>query len=178
MKLQQCHFYPQSVDITGTITYLNDSWISQNFILESTLKSNLLNVTIVDVFVWNYRLCEKWLFSLCNELKYPALNYLTEKDIHGPVDSQFVKEKFEKYGRKPGTYLVRQHNIYHFNYYLHYISDIGGNNDEIVLFIIKSKETGTFSIENVSNKGKWISLISFRYWKFYLEGVTAQSFYS
>ena len=82
------------------------------------------------------------------------MNYLTEKDIHGPVDSQFVKEKFEKYGRKPGTYLVRQHNIYHFNYYLHYISDIGGNNDEIVLFIIKSKETGTFSIENVSNKGK------------------------
>ena len=32
-----------------------------------------------------YRLCEKWSFSLCNDIIYPRLKVNTSNNVHGPV---------------------------------------------------------------------------------------------
>ena len=42
-----------------------------------------------------YRLSEKWVFCLCPDIVYPSLNKLLTAKVHGPVDSNFVMEKFK-----------------------------------------------------------------------------------
>ena len=61
-----------------------------------------------------YRFGEKWTFVLCDHIRFPTLDFLLANSIHGPVDSEFVQQKFfkaaesnKRYG-DVGTYLIRQ----------------------------------------------------------------------
>ena len=110
-------------------------------------------------FLFFFRLCEKWIYSLCSELEFPNLNYLLKSQVHGPVDFQFVRDKFKaEPGRQQvGTYLIRQSCDNHFTYFLHYMSESG----EKVIYILQSKETDTFSIDKSTIKGKMYTV-----WKF------------
>ena len=80
------------------------------------------------------------------------MNYLLKSQVHGPVDFQFVRDKFKaEPGRQQvGTYLIRQSCDNHFTYFLHYMSESG----EKVIYILQSKETDTFSIDKSTIKGK------------------------
>ena len=101
-----------------------------------------------------YRLCEKWIFCLCPDVVYPSLNNLQAAKVHGPVDSQFVMEKFKAAPERqqPGTYLIRRSCDNHFTYFLHYvivsgISDQGMTERSLkVLHILQSEETKMFSL--------------------------------
>ena len=70
-----------------------------------------------------YRLCEKWIFCLCPAVIYPSLNKLLDSKTHGPVDNQFVIEKFKASPERQqvGTYLIRRSCDNHFTYFLHYV---------------------------------------------------------
>ena len=83
----------------------------------------------------------------------PSLGILLESQVHGPVDSQFVKEKFKASpGRlQPGSYLIRQSCERHFTFILHYVDEKG---DLQPIHIIQSKDTGTFCIDKSSIRGK------------------------
>ena len=48
-----------------------------------------------------YRLSEKWVFCLCPDIVYPSLNKLLTAKVHGPVDSNFVMEKFKGFFTRP-----------------------------------------------------------------------------
>ena len=81
-----------------------------------------------------FRLCEKWTFKLCDEIKFPHLEFLFRNRIHGPVDLDFVKNKFEsssrlegKYG-SAGTFLIRQCDSVADRYFIHYREESGNLN--------------------------------------------------
>ncbi len=101
-----------------------------------------------------YRLCEKWIFCLCPNVIYPSLSKLLEANVHGPVDFQFVLEKFKASPERQqaGTFLVRQSCIDHYTYFLDYVFVSAVTEQGIterslrVVHIIRSKETGTFSL--------------------------------
>ena len=54
--------------------------------------------------VFSHRLCEKWTFPLCGAILYPlSLSFNMASNVHGPVTTEFVEEKFKhkaknKYG--------------------------------------------------------------------------------
>ena len=78
------------------------------------------------------RLCEKWTFTLCPEIPFPSLEFLSSGHVHGPVPSDFVPKKIRacdrKYGK--GTYLLRMSSQMHSRFHLHYLVD----NEKGVLF--------------------------------------------
>ena len=46
--------------------------------------------------VFSHRLCEKWTFPLCGAILYPlSLSFNMASNVHGPVTTEFVEEKFK-----------------------------------------------------------------------------------
>ena len=71
------------------------------------------------------------------------MEVLQKSNVHGPVDQQFVSEKFKASpGRsQPGTYLVRRDCNDHFKYLLHYMTEKEG-----IKVVQISNESGMFKI--------------------------------
>ena len=92
-----------------------------------------------------YRLSEKWTFILCPSITYPSLETLLKSKVHGPVDQQFVIEKFKASPDRlqPGTYLLRRDVSNHYSYFLHYVTD---NSEFRVIPILFEESSETFSI--------------------------------
>ena len=89
-----------------------------------------------------YRLSEKWVFCLCPDIVYPSLNRLLAAKVHGPVDKNFIMEKFKASPERQelGSYLIRRSPDNHFTYFLHYVIDstssgVGELNTNLVFYI-------------------------------------------
>ena len=77
-----------------------------------------------------YRLCEKWIFSLCDAIVFPTMQSLLKEHVHGPIHPDFAERKFitnseqdpGKVQWKPrGTYLIHQSCNDANHFMLHYI---------------------------------------------------------
>ena len=53
------------------------------------------DLCIMTLLTGYYRLSEKWVFCLCPDIIYPSLNRLLAAKVHGPVDKNFIMEKFK-----------------------------------------------------------------------------------
>ena len=91
-----------------------------------------------------YRLCEKWTFSLCGELRHASLQFNMANNVHGPVSDEFVEEKFaQKCKHKAGSFILRQSPDRYNLLYLHYMP--AGASKLCVLHIVKTDE-GKFRV--------------------------------
>merc|ERR1719376_127938 len=79
-----------------------------------------------------YRLQEKWMFVLCDEIRFPTLDFLQANNVHGPESFEFVAEKYAlsaksnlKY-KEPGTYLIRQCDKSPELFIIHFRNSTGG----------------------------------------------------
>ncbi|XP_040577456.1 tyrosine-protein kinase JAK2 [Lepeophtheirus salmonis] len=108
-------------------------------------KSNLLTL-----LCGYYRLCEKWIFSLSNNVVYPSLNFLLKHNIHGPVHTDFVDKKFAE---RSGNFGSLSNNCF---YILHQDTE---SYDTIFLHIsdIKGKRKSTYKIKKSDNLGYGVS---------------------
>jgi serine/threonine protein kinase len=69
-----------------------------------------------------YRLCEKWIFPICNDIAYAALRFNMANNMHGTVKSDFVDKKFlQKCKYKPGYYILTQSCEKYNHFRLHYV---------------------------------------------------------
>ena len=103
-----------------------------------------------------YRLCEKWTFSLCNEVHYASLHFNMSNNVHGPVSDDFVEEKFAQKCKhnKAGYYILRQSPDRYDLLYLHYLpaekaaspSSSPSSTKLSVLHIVKT-EAGKYSVD-------------------------------
>ena len=97
-----------------------------------------------------YRLCEKWTFSLCNQIYYPSLHFNMSNNVHGPVSEEFVEEKFAQKCKhnKSGYYILRQSPDRYDLLYLHYLpADTASLSSKLgVLHIVKA-EDGKYRVD-------------------------------
>ena len=111
-----------------------------------SIPSTSIALSLLTTLCGYYRLSEKWIFILCPSITYPSLETLLKSKVHGPVDQQFVIEKFKASpGRlQAGTYLIRRDVSNHYSYFLHYVTESGFQ----VIHIVEDT-SGVYSI--VSN---------------------------
>lgn len=97
-----------------------------------------------------YRLCEKWTFSLCNEIYYASLHFNMKNNVHGPVSDEFVEEKFAQKCKhnKAGYYILRQSPDRYDLLYLHYLpAEKAASSSKLsVLHIVKTGD-GKYRVE-------------------------------
>ena len=77
------------------------------------LKSKEHTRSFLTLLATYYRLAEKWTFPICDDIKFPDLDFLSSVNVHGPVTFEFVKAKFQASQRTfpdsvAGSYLIRQ----------------------------------------------------------------------
>ena len=60
-----------------------------------TRDTSMRDLCIMTLLTGYYRLSEKWVFCLCPDIIYPSLNRLLAAKVHGPVDKNFIMEKFK-----------------------------------------------------------------------------------
>ena len=77
------------------------------------LKSKEHTRSFLTLLATYYRLSEKWTFPICDDIKFPDLDFLSSVNVHGPVTFEFVKAKFQASQRTfpdrvAGSYLIRQ----------------------------------------------------------------------
>ena len=78
------------------------------------------------------RLSEKWTFTLCPEVPFPSLDFLTASHVHGPISTEFVANKFRDRKNGKGSYLVRMCPDVQESFCIHYIKDDGEGTNEIM----------------------------------------------
>ncbi|XP_076035813.1 tyrosine-protein kinase JAK2-like isoform X2 [Oratosquilla oratoria] len=83
-----------------------------------------------------YRFMKTWTFDLCREMVTPSLKFLKSHRCHGPVGSEFSKQKLKDKGRgEAGIGLLRQSTSRYNTYKL----DVIRQEDEIKSYVILSE---------------------------------------
>lgn len=74
-----------------------------------TFKHDLQMKSFVSLLDGYYRLSVKWSFNICKDISSPSLAKLRKHKTHGPVDHEFVLNKFkEKANDTIGAYILRE----------------------------------------------------------------------
>ena len=74
-----------------------------------TFKHDLQMKSFVSLLDGYYRLSVKWSFNICKDISSPSLAELRKHKTHGPVDHEFVLNKFkEKANDTIGAYILRE----------------------------------------------------------------------
>ena len=111
-----------------------------------TMNSQADSLSFLSLMSGYYRLCEKWSFVLSNLIIYPHLQFNLAHNVHGPVTTEFVTEKFQcKAKGKAGTYLLRQSCEEFDRYHLHYLES-GNSKVPEILTIDKMKSGKLFKL--------------------------------